>query len=469
MPVENGLDFLKWLRSNKYKTRCIFLTAHAKFEYAQEALHLGVFDYIVQPAPYGQIMQVVEKALREVKLEHSQEEQKTRGVIFDKRRDAIVGSLLQDFLQGTASERDVAAFESIGLIPLRSQSAWLVLLQPLRWQDEEEPWEQNLLATALGNMASEIFAPLGMLAVLCPLAEQQCFFLVLQSTVGEELDTDYLVRQLTYLQSVCEQYVHFTSASYMLKTQLFGQAPQIWQELLHQKTDNVSLKKGVFVTPNAVEGPEKPPHIQQIRGWQRLLEDGYAQTMEQEAVQLLDTLAANNRLDGLALRFFYQDFMQMVFNVMQNGNGQLQDLFQQPEALELYRNGMKTIDDTKALIHYVTISFGSKEDNDDTVVETVSRYIASHLESELRREELAEQVHLNPDYLNRMFKKETGLTLKEYVIQKKMEQARSLLQTTNLPIYIVAAKVGYNNFSHFSTSYKKQFDRNPQDERKGTV
>lgn len=66
-------------------------------------------------------------------------------------------------------------------------------------------------------------------------------------------------------------------------------------------------------------------------------------------------------------------------------------------------------------------------------------------------------VHLNPDYLNRMFKKETGLTLKEYVIWQKMQEAQSLLRTTSLPVSLIAAKVGYSNFAHFSTSYKNSF------------
>ena len=57
---------------------------------------------------------------------------------------------------------------------------------------------------------------------------------------------------------------------------------------------------------------------------------------------------------------------------------------------------------------------------------------------ELRREELADAVHLNPDYMARLFKKETGMNLKDYIIQQKMQEAQSLLCTTNLPISLIA-------------------------------
>lgn len=95
--------------------------------------------------------------------------------------------------------------------------------------------------------------------------------------------------------------------------------------------------------------------------------------------------------------------------------------------------------------------------------------IAEHLENELRREELAEAVHLNPDYMARLFKKETGLNLKDYIIQQKMQEAQSLLCTTNLPISLIAAKVGYTNFGHFSTSYKKFYHKTPQEERSAAL
>ena len=67
MPMESGQDLLDWLRQRGMTTRCIFLTAHAEFKYAQEALRLGGFDYIMQPAPYEQVADAASRALDNVK------------------------------------------------------------------------------------------------------------------------------------------------------------------------------------------------------------------------------------------------------------------------------------------------------------------------------------------------------------------------------------------------------------------
>jgi len=62
MPGDNGIDLLRIIREYNKEIACIFLTCHAKFEYAQEAIALGVSDYILKPAPY----KLIEERLRKV-------------------------------------------------------------------------------------------------------------------------------------------------------------------------------------------------------------------------------------------------------------------------------------------------------------------------------------------------------------------------------------------------------------------
>lgn len=67
-------------------------------------------------------------------------------------------------------------------------------------------------------------------------------------------------------------------------------------------------------------------------------------------------------------------------------------------------------------------------------------------------------------YITRVFKKETGYSIKSYIIREKMLMARQLLQTTSLSVGSVAMQLGYNNFSHFSAAYKKEFGISPGEE-----
>lgn len=128
MPMESGLDLLDWLRQRGMTTRCIFLTAHAEFRYAQEALRLGGFDYIMQPAPYEQVVDAVSRALDNVKEEWAALELQSRGAVFDDQKKEIVETMLRGFLLGNAPGSSLTAFEELSLVPRREQECWVALM-----------------------------------------------------------------------------------------------------------------------------------------------------------------------------------------------------------------------------------------------------------------------------------------------------------------------------------------------------
>ncbi len=76
MPGESGLSLLKWVRENNKAVECVFLTCHASFEYAREAIGLSCQDYILIPAKYEDIGEAVKKVV--TRLENSRNESRFR-------------------------------------------------------------------------------------------------------------------------------------------------------------------------------------------------------------------------------------------------------------------------------------------------------------------------------------------------------------------------------------------------------
>ena len=93
-------------------------------------------------------------------------------------------------------------------------------------------------------------------------------------------------------------------------------------------------------------------------------------------------------------------------------------------------------------------------------------FIHKNLPRSIGRAEIARAVYLNPEYLSRLFKKEMGIGLNDYLVQERMKIAQSLLKNTSFSISIVASKVGYINFSHFAKAFKKAFGMSPSEYRK---
>lgn len=87
--------------------------------------------------------------------------------------------------------------------------------------------------------------------------------------------------------------------------------------------------------------------------------------------------------------------------------------------------------------------------------------ILSEPERSWKVEELADLAHLSPSYFQVVYKKAFGITCMNEVINAKLEQAKLLLTSTELPVSVVAAEVGYNEVYHFIRQFKKSTGMTP--------
>lgn len=87
-------------------------------------------------------------------------------------------------------------------------------------------------------------------------------------------------------------------------------------------------------------------------------------------------------------------------------------------------------------------------------VETIINYINNNIERELNLDLLANEVHINKYYLGELFKRETGFTIHQFIINKRILKAQKLLQS-GYNVTEVTESVGYSNESHFIRTFKK--------------
>jgi AraC-like DNA-binding protein len=77
------------------------------------------------------------------------------------------------------------------------------------------------------------------------------------------------------------------------------------------------------------------------------------------------------------------------------------------------------------------------------------------LDEPLRVPDLARQVGLSQNYLARLFRGRTGMTIPRYLLLRRIETARLLLGTTNLPVKLIAARVGIPDPQHFNKQFRR--------------
>lgn len=97
--------------------------------------------------------------------------------------------------------------------------------------------------------------------------------------------------------------------------------------------------------------------------------------------------------------------------------------------------------------------------------EEAKHYIDEHLSEEITLEEVAERVGLAPTYFSSLFKRMTSESFIQYRIKKRIEKAKDLLALPHMRIVDIAAAVGYEDYPHFTKTFKKMTGMSPTEFR----
>jgi len=132
-----------------------------------------------------------------------------------------------------------------------------------------------------------------------------------------------------------------------------------------------------------------------------------------------------------------------------------------------------TVEELKEYLSEVLIAAADLRDKTSNrqyhgLLQQAVRYLDQHyMENELSLNRVAQQVNISPNYLSAVFSQEMGCTLTEYLTEKRMEKARELLRSTTKRSGEIAFEVGYKDAHYFSFLFKKSQGCTPRDYRAG--
>ncbi len=99
--------------------------------------------------------------------------------------------------------------------------------------------------------------------------------------------------------------------------------------------------------------------------------------------------------------------------------------------------------------------------NSNNIIFKVESYIVNHIGESLGVKEIAEHVHLSHSYLCYLYKKQTGKTLNQFILDMRMQKARSLLLDTDRKVGDIAISLGYINQNYFTKTFVSYYGTTP--------
>lgn len=465
MPMGSGLDLLSWVKEHYPDTESIFLTCHADFHYAKQAVQLGSFDYLLKPIPIPELECIIAKAI-DKKTEESKKSMNSQyGQYWIQHQPLLIERFWLDILNRSISSRPDSIREAAAVrnIPYTEQMTFIpILIVVKRWHKSLNMRDEKILEYALRNSAEELLLKLGSYGQLLPFGQGSLLAILSIDpwTNNEEIQ---LRQNCEVFIRSCREYFYCDLSCYVGRPAKAHELPAMTDRLQAKDRNNVALDNLVQLLDGQVEAPAAL-HEPELQVWSLLLKEGSTEKLASEVARYLEGPTQVMGLDAKRLHQFHQDFLQMVYSFLQSKGIQARQLFSDDESMEMSLHASRSVRDmiiwcrhiiAKAKEYVLTI------EHSESVVDRVTAYIAQHIDSTMQREDIAKHVYLNPDYLDRIVKKELGFSVTEYVVRQRIEVARKLLSNTNLPVSAVAIQVGITNFSHFSRLFKKYTNRNP--------
>lgn len=465
MPLLTGIDIIKEVNSRQLSVKVIFISAYQEFSYARDAVAFGAVDYLVKPVSKQQLERVLAKAVTLIGEENEDEQRKNQLQRFEREKRA---EEMQDRLARLTDGTISPNADALGQLGTQLQGPLFTIgiIELDRMGNESDRWpgqQKKLIAFAIENILKEIIASTGKGHVF-----------VKNNAHVVVLEHDHPDEPIRLAQEIKEKIGSFLK----LKASVGLSMPNPDRLKLGQIYDQAerALRMKYFAGLNQVIpytiSTTKPSIESQLYGFQIEVIRGVTNQVWQDARSGLDRLLSAIRSAtlgnaSLAVATCFSSILFIVQEIKKSGvqlpdwgfdiHG-LQSMLEEYETYEEMERGIHRI--LEELYHRIDDKGGNKE---KLLLTKIKQYIEEHYSEEITLESVASIAFMNPYYFSSFFKKHTNHNFKQYVTDIRMNHAVRMLAQTDLMVYEIAEKVGYNNARHFSDMFKKQYGKLPNE------
>lgn len=498
MPMGSGLDLLKWVRDRNLETQFIFLTNHERFDFAQTAIQYRASGYVVKPFQAERMEAELAAAVRKIRHEEQYKVGQKYEKWFSGNLSYVEASFWSDLILGYIPSKSEVAEAEIQhrRIPVRSDARYRPVLvstslseaDPALWGTDG----QGIFEYAVGKLSSEMLTgqmetgrvvsirrkDILLITVILDAEDTTALSSAVSAASAEpgrgSSGSDYAVSQedsalhnkAQKLIDFAHNYLGCTLTVYLGKPGAVTEAAQTVRHLEELDRNNVASKGHCFEEDDEIVLHMADGHILNQERIKELLAGGRTRELLNLLKFSMESLAAEKKLDAAALSKIRQELLQIVYVYLYSCQIQATRLFANEAAETLERRATDSVMDMMRWQIYLitqTIDSVAQIRQSDSVVNRAKAFIHDHYRENISRTEIAASMYLAPEYMAKLFKKETGISLKQYLSDYRIRAAKELLARPDVRISDVAQEVGFDNFSYFSTVFRKAVGMTPNE------
>ncbi|MFC5469125.1 response regulator [Cohnella suwonensis] len=469
MPGMNGIELAAAAKSIHPDIQILIISGYNEFEFAQEAIEVGAQGYVLKPLKIGEIERKL-TAFRQTLENINQINEQTlylRAMLSDSR-ELLKESFLFDLLEDEPMEEDMlASWCQLLNLPSLNEGILLIVAElDDHTASGRDAKSRLMLSSALLQSVAVSLQNMGVVLVSALKPDGVAAILV-NPTTDKRIFID---KQMSFVQDYMRNN-HQASVTVGISRdgREWTEAGQLYREIKYTVADARQSGTGMLVHV----GRSEQKAYEDFRTREILLPGLLALAESDEPDRLLEEV-------GLA--FEEMDIQSQSFAYIQSFSisllGELsRKLWNDMEAITCLSNRAfhrllecKTVGLLKDIVlEYIGSAFvlARKERTlqQHHLINRIASYIEDQLPISVTVKQLADMFHLSAGHLSVLFKKETGLTISDYVKGLRMKKAKECLQDPTIKIYEVAERVGFQTPAYFTYQFKKSEGCTPQEYR----
>lgn len=476
MPGYNGVDVIRIGKEYNSDIQFIIISGYSQFDYAQNAIHYGVSDYLLKPVKAEELT----KALLRIKSRIDKNNQmysqvKKAWTLEQQNRRLYREQLIMEIAHGKGFDVLTKDMNTLNeqykyeFIP----GFFTIVIVKADGLNFEEKTESSFLYEKIQQSLSFAFAP------------------VMQEMQGTMLDNGTYIFLFNYENEYAEieSQIHRLLNQMLLQKDVFkklhltiglGKRVNCLAEVgKSYETAYLAIKDRILAgTDRIIEGKEKivvqdykDYFLHTVRELENVVENLDDKRISDIIQEWGTALSKDKEINGYQIEQSAKALVNSYLLSMQKNNYTLD------EDDNLLKDFMKSIENCISLGEIQELLSGTLEQSlseyrhkralsGSKPIRDAKEYIRNNLAGNLTIQEVSEYVGYSSAHFSVRFKQECGITFSDYVMESRIEKSKELLKNTRETIESIAAAVGYSDVKSFTKNFKKYTEVKPSQYRK---
>ena len=474
MPIMDGLEFLEVVKTLNANVKVIILTGHSEFNYAKQAVHLGVINYILKPIEEKELLNTLLDIKDTIKKESNikVEVNKLKRQVKKSKR-IMKEKFINDLIQGNIIMTKEGIFDKFKYFNMNIKSEVYQICVVEIDAEEHPEWsleDRQLWIAAVSNIISELLADNYRLDITYDNLEY-IILVIGHNNDSSDIIKECLIGALEQVKEIVNKLLNFT-----ITIGIGG----IYEDV---KNISVSYKEAlVAIKSKTVFGNDKiilHDDISQMR----LTYNFY--TMEHRRQILMNMRVGKVEEVNALIKNIFTEMKErnihpdlLLANCVEMFSTCLEFMAEMGEEFyddfENYSSHFfEDIQSQKSINHMEQYIIGifndliknatnNKNNRASEIVKSVLDYIHDNYSDEdLNIGNISNNLFVNYGHLCYVFKKEIGKTINEYITSYRMSKAKKMIEEGNCYVMDVASRVGYSDANYFGKCFKKRYGISP--------